>query len=587
MTHTVTYNIIPVPHSQRFKIKMQIFSVQQLKQGQEFTLPVWTPGSYKKRDFSKNIVGTITATTYGEKALFEQIEPSKWRLNQDVDNLTLEYEIHANEISVRGLYLDQEHAFIEGAALFLEPKDLNDTEYFVNFIKPDSDLYKNWRCATTMQPYDTKTHQFGRYKAPNYTELIDHPIQMGELDIISFDVYGTPHDLVLSKNHGADKEKLAVELQKLCIEQMKFFNCEENKLFSRYMFLTTVLDTDGYGGLEHRSSCSLNISKDNLGTDIFLNLCSHEYFHLWNVKRVKPKEFMPYDLNKEVYTKLLWLSEGFTSYYSNVLLLKSELITAPIFLDNISKLISRLLATPGRKKQTLEQSSLEAWSKFYQTNSNSLNTMISYYTKGAVVGLILDLTIRSKTQGILSLNNLMQILWRDYGSKNIGVTTMDVQNIASGLCGENLTSLFDLLLRSTEDYDFVELFSKFGLDCQIGRPDGLEPPWLGIRADYKCSSLAVKSVYESGPAQVAGIIPSDTIVAIDGTKPSSNWQKDIAERSVAKPVTISYIRQRNGTLYDTKLELASQPASECKITEDPNASSDAKALRNGWLALRG
>ncbi|MBY0445394.1 MAG: peptidase M61, partial [Burkholderiales bacterium] len=335
--------------------------------------------------------------------------------------LEIHYSVYAWDLSVRGAYLDQTRGFFNGTSVFLAVQGQENALCNVEIIAPEGKQYKNWKVATTLATHHTKQGQFGAYQAANYDELIDHPVEMGEFSQISFKACGIPHDIVIAGRHNADLKRLKKDLKQICEYQIKLFG--EPAPFDRYVFMTMAVG-DGYGGLEHRSSTALMCNRDDLplahetqiktGYRQFLGLCSHEYFHSWNVKRIKPAAYAPYDLKQENYTRLLWAFEGITSYYDDLTLVRTGLISQQEYLDLLAQTISGVERGNGRTKQSLADSSFDTWVKFYRQDENSPNSLVSYYTKGALVALCLDLLIRQQTAGQKSLDDVMRLLYYKY-----------------------------------------------------------------------------------------------------------------------------------------------------------------------------
>jgi predicted metalloprotease with PDZ domain len=406
-TRPIRYAIRPLnPEAHTFTVSCTVPDPDPA--GQCLALPAWIPGSYLIRDFARHIV-TIRAECGGKPWRLTKIDKHTWRAPAcpDGEALSVHCEIYAWDLSVRGAHLDQSHGFFNGTSVFLRVIGHEEAPCQVDIEAPPGPQYADWRIATALQPAHAepggaKAHGFGVYQAANYDELIDHPVEMGLFTLASFSACGVDHEIAISGRHDADIERIAADLARICAWQIRFFG--EPAPMSRYVFLVTAVG-EGYGGLEHRASTALLCSRDDLpypgmgkiseGYRKFLGLCSHEYFHTWNVKRIKPAEFIPYDLDRENFTTLLWFFEGFTSYYDDLALLRSGSIKLADWLEITAKTISSVQRGPGRRLQTLAESSFDAWSKFYRPDENTPNAVVSYYAKGALVALALDLTLRS------------------------------------------------------------------------------------------------------------------------------------------------------------------------------------------------
>jgi predicted metalloprotease with PDZ domain len=380
---------------------------------------------------------------------------------------------------------------------------------------------------------------FGGYQAGDYDELIDHPVEISDFTLIEFEALGTPHAMAISGKHYADSERLAADLKRICEAEIALFG--ELPPMARYLFQVLTVE-EGYGGLEHRHSTALITARDDLpqhgevalsnGYRSFLGLCSHEYFHTWNVKRIKPAAYLPYNLQAETHTQLLWFFEGITSYYDDLLLLRSGCIDRAGYLELLGQQITRLLRTPGRHQQSVSESSFDAWTKLYKADENAANATISYYNKGALVALCLDLTIRKESGGKRSLDDVMRALWQQHGKPLIGVTSEGLEQFIEETTGVELKEFFALSLRTTAELPLAGLLGEFGITLNLrptegpedkgGKPgnDKTPPYYTGMRLAADPAGAKVSVVLSHSPAHQAGISAGDIFVAIDGLKTS-------------------------------------------------------------------
>ena len=416
--------------------------------------------------------------------------------------------------------------------------------------------------ATSLPEQGAKRYGFGTYVAANYDELIDHPVEMGDFALASFKAHGIQHDIVVTgRVPNLDMERLQQDLKAICECQISFFEPKTKKApMDRYVFLTMAVG-DGYGGLEHRASTALicaradlpstNLPKYELteGYTKFLGLCSHEYFHTWNVKRIKPAVIAPYDLQVENYTPLLWLFEGFTSYYDDLMLVRSRVIGEETYFDLLAKTIGNVLRGSGRTKQSVAESSFDAWSKYYRQDENAANAIISYYTKGSLIGLAFDLTIRDKTRGQKSLDDVMRALWDRFGrdfypSVGRGVTEAEVEAIFEEVSGVRLKTMFERYVRGTDDLPLAKLFAPFGVKLTDERKGGKPSLDVGIGRDAGGARLT--NVHEGGPAHQAGLSAGDVVIALDGLRVNgnpSNLDTLLARYKVGDKVTLHAFRR--------------------------------------------
>ncbi|TWC68123.1 M61 family metallopeptidase [Herbaspirillum sp. SJZ099] len=503
-------------------------------EGQVFTLPAWIPGSYMVREFAKNIV-RLRAESGGRKVAVRKLDKHTWQAAACTSALTLSYQVYAWDLSVRTAHLDRTHGFFNGTSVFLAARGFEQGRHVVDIRRPEGDAFKRWRVATAMPELKARRYGFGTYVAQNYDELIDHPVELGDFALASFKAHGVPHDVVITgQAPNLDMVRLCDDLKKICEAQIAFFEPKSKRApMSRYVFMTLAVG-DGYGGLEHRASTALICARADLpvkgkpeqtdGYRTYLGLCSHEYFHTWNVKRIKPAVFAPYDLRQENYTSLLWLFEGFTSYYDDLFLVRTGVIDTGAYLNMLSKTVTGVLRGSGRKKQSVAESSFDAWVKYYRQDENAPNAIVSYYTKGSLVALGMDLTIRKQTRGRRTLDDVMRGLWSRYGrdfyeggARGQGVPEDDILALLEEFSGADLGRFFERCIRGTEDVPLAELLPDFGVSYDDA-PSKDAKPWLGARIAKDGGDAKLASVYEGSPAAQAGLSAGDKLVALDGLR---------------------------------------------------------------------
>jgi len=429
---------------------------------------------------------------------------------------------------------------------------------------------------------------------------------MAAFQRIDFHVAGRPHHVIISGRHRVDAERLAADLTRICETQIALFG-ELPADIERYLFLVMAVG-DGYGGLEHRSSCSLLCSRDDLpppgleqvsdGYRQFLGLCSHEYFHLWNVKRIKPAAFVPYDLYRETPTRQLWAFEGFTAYYDDLMLVRSGVIPPESYLELLGQTITRVLRGPGRHLQSVAESSFDAWTRFYKQDESAPNTIVSYYTKGSLIALALDFTLRRETEGQYSLDDLLRRLWHDYGKTGEGLPEGRIETLASELAGTDLGGFFSQYLYGTEDLPLAELFAwagiRFGLrparsaDDKGGtppKPDEPIPISLGARLADDPAGARLSHVFEGGAARAAGLAAGDVIIALDGLKTDRNsLEKRLARYPIGETVEVHYFHRDE--LNRTRLAIRAAPPDTAWLAIDTEAEEPGQAFREAWLGIR-
>jgi predicted metalloprotease with PDZ domain len=541
--------------------------------GQVFALPAWIPGSYMIREFARNIV-RIRAESNGAAITLTKLDKHSWQAAPCAGPLTLHYEVYAWDLSVRAAHLDQTHGFFNGTSVFLRVVGQEAGAHEADIQRPADPAARSWRVATAMKELGAKRYGFGTYVAANYDELIDHPVEMGDFALATFKAHGIPHDIVVTgRVPNLDMARLQADLKAICEAQITLFEPATNKApVDRYVFMTMAVG-DGYGGLEHRASTALICARADLpgsaspqtgepgeGYLKFLGLCSHEYFHTWNVKRIKPAVFAPYDLQVENYTPLLWLFEGFTSYYDDLMLVRAGIIKEATYLKLLGKTVGSVLRGSGRLKQSVADSSFDAWSKYYRQDENSPNAIISYYTKGSLIALAFDLTIRAKTGGAKTLDDVMRALWERYGrdfypSVGRGVTEQEVEALFDEVSGLKLRSLFDKYVRGLDELPLAKLFTSFGIKLLDERKNGKPSLDAGIGRDALGAKLT--QVHEGGAAHQAGLSALDVVIAIDGLRVNgnpSNVDALLSRYRVGDKVVVHAFRRDELMAFDVTLQ---------------------------------
>jgi len=594
MSNAIRYFIRPLrPEAHLFEVRCTVTEPDPA--GQVFSLPAWIPGSYMIREFSRHLLD-LRAESNGKTVKLDKLDKHTWKAAKvrQGQALTLHYQVYAWDLSVRAAHLDQTHGFFNGTSVFLAVAGQTDAPCLVEIAGPEGETCRHWKVATALpralgEKGAAKAYGFGLYRAENYDELIDHPVEMGQFTQAAFEAGGVRHDMVFTGRHDCDTQRLAADLSKICQWQIELFGAPPPMDY--YLFLTQVVG-DGYGGLEHRASTALLASRKDLpwpgmkgmpdGYKTYLGLCSHEYFHTWNVKRIKPAAFTPYDLAVENHTRLLWAFEGFTSYYDDLALVRSGVITPDDYLGLLGKTISNVLRGPGRKHQSVAESSFDAWTKYYRQDENSPNTIVSYYAKGALIALALDLQLRSETAGRCSLDDVMRLLWQRYGQTGTGVEEDGIFTAVEALAGADLGPRLARWLRKvvegTDDLPLTRLLKPFGVDLALDAAS--TTPTIGIKLTSGDTRIA--TVYEHSPAQQAGLSAGDVLIAIDGLKLNGGGLDAMLERrQPGDHIQVHAFRRDELMCFD--VELASPTADSVKLTRQSKAPASAMQLRKGWL----
>lgn len=584
---TVSYQIKPIsPNSHLFEVNLHFKA--QLNQQYTLSLPAWLPGSYMVRDFAKNIITIKAQSASGSAIELTPIDKQSWCLNAIAEDVVICYQVFAFDLSVRTAYLDNTRGFFNGSSTFLAIEELKEQACELEILAPNDK--KNWRVATGMQrKLGTEKYHFGDYYADNYAELIDCPVAIGDFDSFEFTVEGVCHHMVFTSKHYGDRERIAQDVAKLCQHHINLFG---ETPFKEYWFITHLL-AEGFGGLEHKNSTILQASRFDLPnpnkpeelTDqykTFLSLCSHEYFHAWNICRIKPKAFVPYQLDQESYTTQLWAYEGITSYYDDFSLYRAGIITFDDYLAILSKTASRVYRGQGELKQSVSQSSFYTWTKFYQQGADAVNNIVSYYTKGSLIALWLDLTIRIKSEGQYSLDHLMKELWIHFGRTGMGTSEDDFINIANILAQQDITVEFKQLLHNTDRVDLAPLLQQVGVSfkhCKYKKLNSLETsdtddyqPFIG--ALYKNATVGVKvsQVLENSPAAQMGLAVNDLIIALDDVKASEKSLQQLADH-LPQGSTVNCHYFRDDQLHCQPLSLIDSPTIAIEVSESNSTLS--------------
>jgi predicted metalloprotease with PDZ domain len=608
----LSYRVTPLrPEAHLFAVELLI--PEPAAASLTLALPAWIPGSYMIRDFARNIVSLAAEQAAAGPLSVTKLDKQTWRLDgidSDGAVVTVRWEVYAWELTVRSAHLDRTHGYFNGTSLFLRVAGREDRPCRVELLPPPDPDLADWRLATSLRRDGAEPWGFGTYRADDYEDLIDHPVEMGRFALVEYEVQGVPHAMALTGRQHADLDRLSADLAPICAEHAAMFG---ELPIDRYLFLTMTVGS-GYGGLEHRFSSSLLCSRKELpasgSKDVpappdkdyrrFLGLCSHEYFHLWNVKRIRPRVFVENGLDREVHTRLLWAFEGITSYYDDLALVRSGRIDAKGCLELLAETITRVYRNPGRLAQTLAESSFDAWTKFYKQDENAPNAIVSYYAKGALAALALDLTIRRDTEGRCSLDDVMRALWQRHGRTGEGVEERGVEAVAAEVTGLDLDGFFDHALDATEDLDLVPLFATVGVDMRWRPASGatdnggvvdsfgdVEPrPDIGIRLQSDARDAMLAVVLDRRPAQRAGLAPGDQIIAVDGIKADAAGLEALLGRTIiGEPVIIHAFRRDELMTFDVIPEPAPADTCELRLLDAASGADDAAlARRSAWLA---
>ena len=596
---TIRYAVRPAdPGAHLFHVTVRVDGPDP--EGQRFALPAWNPGSYMIREFARHIV-RLTALSGGRKLRVEKLDKHTWRCARAQGEVTLAYEVYAFDLSVRAAYLDPEQAFFNGAALLLAPLGHERAACRIDIFPPAGARTASWQLITGLTAArGTRAGGFGTYLAQDYEELIDGPVQMGRFAHARFQVCGVPHEIAVGGRVARlDLARLQADLARLCETHVRLFEPRRpHPPFERYAFLTFAVD-EGYGGLEHRNSTALIYRRDDLpyvgmkeateGYRRLLGLASHEYFHVWNVKRIRPQAFVPYDLSRENYTRLLWAFEGFTAYYDDLMVARAGLASQAQYLETLSRTITTVMQRSARLKQSLAESSFDAWIKYYRQDENAPNSVLSYYQKGALVALALDLAIRHESGARRSLDDVMRWLWRSFrsaGPAYRGVSEDGIIEAIAQATGLDLARTVRAWTEGTRDPDLAALLQTVGIRLQ--RKLALESPHfalLGLKLHGGGGEARVAHVFDGGPAQQAGVAAGDLLVALDGLRVAPARLDAILAR-YSPGDTIELLTFRREELQRFELTLATQPPPRFVLEVDERGGTAAQRRRTAWCGPR-
>jgi predicted metalloprotease with PDZ domain len=514
-------------NSHRFAVTLTITRPAAM---QRLALPVWIPGSYLVREFAKHLQ-SLHAEQAGKTLPLQQLNKHTWQVAcQPGQNLVLQYEVYALDNSVRTAWLDAHRGFFNGTSLCLQVAGQEALPHTLEVLPEPS--MAHWSVATGLNAVKVGKQGFGIYSAQHYDELVDCPVEMGAFWSGSFTACGVPHRFVVA---GAlpsfDGARLLADTKKICEAEIAFWHGTKKPPYGSYVFMLNAVD-EGYGGLEHRNSTALIATRRDLprvgdaktseGYTTLLGLISHEYFHTWNVKRLRPAELATYDYTQENYTELLWFFEGFTSYYDDLLLRRAKLIDDATYLKLLTKTFNQVDQAPGRLVQSVAQSSFDAWVKYYRQDENTPNATISYYTKGALVALCFDLTLRA--EGHTTLDDVMRGLWtRCHGGP---MAEADFAAVLQALGGRSFAKEIAAWIHSTRELPVKKLLAQHGVEMRDDPAQMAQK--LGLRVAESQGTVTIKSVLRGGAAEKAGFASNDEWLGVEWTQRGS---KDTAAQA--------------------------------------------------------
>ncbi len=590
----ITYTIaMPQPHTHLYQVQIVVAGLNDSVV--DFMLPSWTPGSYMIREYARH-VQEFRASAGSTALSWQKIAKDTWRVETGgVREVTVAYKVYANELTVRTSHLDGSHGYFNGATVFMYVPGRTNEALALHVLTP-----AEWRVTTGLEPWDNEQASSDAatglrrtsFCAHNYDELIDCPVECGTHRLLTFHVDGIEHRIALWGHGNEDADRIVADTQRIVEVQRDLFG---SLPYAHYTFIIHLTDRRS-GGLEHHNSVTNIIDRWSFqperSYERFLALQSHEFFHVWNIKRIRPVPLGPFDYRQENYTRQLWVVEGITSYYDELLLVRAGLMSPERYQERLAEKILTLQSQPGRHIQSLEQSSFDAWIKYYRPDENSENSSISYYLKGSLVAWLLDLEIRQRTGGERSLDDVLRYLYAKYPWSGPGFPEVDGMITAvEAVAGEGDGAYRDFFARyiaGTDELDYERGLGYAGLRLQWGYKDGRDQPpaWLGLKTKTEGSHTLVTMVRADGPAYQAGIYPGDELIALDGFRidePRLNAR--LAEHAPGTNITLTLFRRDE--LLQVPVTLAASPPDTLQIVRCAQPTTMQDQMYWQWLGQWG
>lgn len=579
MEPSIRYRVrVPDPRTQLVVVELEAHGVGSAA---TLALPAWTPGSYLLREFARNVVRFEAADGDWTPVAWEKIEKHRWRVDPPGDGvLRARWVLFCGELSVRTNHADASHAFLTGAATFLFVEGREGELAEVVFELPEG-----WRVTCALPEAN------GAFRADGYDMLADTAFECGTHRLAEWLVDGVPHRWAVWGRGNDDPKRLVEDSTRIALAEKELFG---ELPYPSFTFILHLISGPS-GGLEHRDSTVLAADRWSLKGreyESFLGLTAHELFHAWNGKRIRPASLGPFDYLRENYTRDLWVVEGITTYYTDLTLRRAGLISPARYLEKLGEQISRFLQVPGRMVQSLADASFDSWIKFYRPDANTPNATVSYYLKGSVVGLLLDLEIRRRSGNTRSLDDVMRALWERFGARDVGFPEGALESIASEVAGADLTAFFDHAVRGTGELDFPAALAAAGL-MLVPRwaPSGAAPPgWkpplegrTGLQLRLEGGRAVVAHVMAGSAAWRAGVVPGDELVAFDGFRVADPmWlNARVLERKPGSVVPLVLFRRDE--LVSVELPIESGPMPGGAVRRMAEISPEQSAVLEHWL----
>ncbi|MDZ4711521.1 MAG: peptidase M61 [bacterium] len=538
-----------------------------------FTMPVWAPGSYLVREFAKNVEDVKAVNAGGDKLELEKVSKNSWRVvTKGQSGIKFSYKVYCNELTVRTSEINSAHAFISSSGIFMFVNGFENKKCIVKINLPPE-----WKNISTGLNRESE----GIYSADNYDIFIDSPIEIGNQEVLEFEIKGVKHYICMSGKGNYDREKIVYDFKKIAEEEISLFGGDIP--YKHYTFIIHVVQSGG-GGLEHLNSFVAQVSRysfnDKKSYNKFLGLVSHEFFHLWNVKRIRPVELGPFDYNNENHTRSLWVVEGWTSYYDNIFLRRSGILNNEEYFEFVDVEVNDVMRYKGQYRQSLAESSFDAWIRYYRRNENSNNSEISYYTKGALVAIMLNIEIIKSTDAKRSLDDALRMLYEDYKKDTSkGYTPERVKEICEEVSGKNLDGFWQKYINGTDELPFGTYLEDCGL--QLVDENETAQSTFDIEATGVNGKYIVTKVFDGGSGYEAGLNSRDEIIAIDGMRADENVALALL-KDKAFGDDVQLLISREGIISEITLKLL-KPLPKFKIKEIEEKSEQQQKFLNKWL----
>jgi predicted metalloprotease with PDZ domain len=570
ISYTLTF-----PEAQAHYVDVEMYISGLNQPSLDLKMPVWTPGSYLVREFSKNIE-SLSAAASGKEIEVQKIRKNIWHIaSQGMVDVTIKYRVYAFEISVRTSFIDVSHAFLSSPDIFIYPDGMLQKPSIIHIIP-----YKNWKKVSTSLEH-IKDDEF-MLQSPNYDILFDSPIEVGNQDVFGFDAEGVKYEVAMAGGGNYNKDRLKKDMAKIVEEETAIYGENPNK---HYTFIVHNYAKGG-GGLEHLSSTVLGASRNAYsseeGYQNFLQLAAHEHFHLWNVKRLRPMALGPFDYDNENYTTNLWIAEGFTAYYQNIVVRRMHLYSPENYLNILAGDINTLENQPGARVQSLAESSYDAWIKAYRPNENSNNTTISYYNKGALIAMMLDLEIIQDTKGDKSLDDVMKYMYTEYyKNKNRGYTDEEFKQGIELIAGKNMDEFYKHYIYGLTpiDYNKYLQYAGYKLTDELA---GQNVPALGFATTTANGKVFITAIARGSSAWVDGLNVNDEITGIDGNSAAS-LDGILNDKNPGDKLTFKI--NRDGLPMVLSVTLLKSTRVKYKIEELQEATPQQLVVRKKWLKI--